>query len=908
MNWSEHWIRIVLRLFPGDFRRQFGDDMLAAFFDQREEAIRSARGRSFQRFAIAVATLRVSWQLMKAGLAERLTGPGRRPKSEPRRDFLMQTTMADLRYAIRSLAKNPGFTLTALVTLALGIGATAAIFSVLNGVLLQPLPFHQPERLVGVWHTVPGRGDGKYPLSPGTYFTYRDENHVFEEIGLWRTTQVTVTGLDEPERVMMMQVTDGTLPTLGIEPILGRRFSAQDDTPGTPLTVMLGNGYWRRRFGGDPDVIGQTLLLNGLAIEIIGVMPPGIRILGNDPAVYLTLRFDRSRVTAGNFSFRGLARLRPGVTMEEANRDIARMLPLAPERFPGGPTAAKMADANYGPDVHPLKVDEIGNIGRVIWVILGTVGLVLFIACVNVANLFLIRAETRQREIAVRAAMGAGRSRIARQFLAESLVLGLGGGTVGLGLAYGGLRLLVRLAPDNLPRVDQITITPVVVWFTLAIAVATGLVFGLLQLLRFSAPNLANALRSGGRGTSDGKERHRLRNALAASEVALALILLIASGLMVRSFQALRQVYPGFDRPDEVLTARLSIPSREVPDAEAAARMHESILERIGGLPEVMSVGASSSIAMDGLTSNNGVDVEDFPTPENELAPSRRYKWVAGDYFATMGNPVLAGRVFTWDDMRNAATVVVVSENFAREYWGQPNRALGKRIRVGGGGPWYEIVGVVGNVHDDGVAADPPTIVFWPFVMADFWGSTPYVWRTLSYAIRVRVADPASVLSRIRQSVWSINPNLPLANVKTLDQILADSMARTSFTLVMLGIAAVVALLLGMVGIYGVISYVVAQRTREIGVRVALGAQQGNVRMLVLRQGGLVALIGVAVGLAAAAALTRLMAALLYGVSPLDPITYAAAAVGVTLVALLACYFPARRATTVDPVEALRWE
>lgn len=909
-GWSGRWIAFLLRLFPGRFRQEFGGDMLNAFLDQRDDAVHAAGNAPWRKSTIAIATVRTSWQLLRAGLAERLSAHApRQPRHpKPRTEAVLETVLSDLKYAMRGLSKSPGFTAISLITLALGVGATTAIFSVVNGVLLKPLPYHEPDDLVGVWHNVPGRGDGNYPLSPGTYFTYREENRVFDDVGLWRPTAVTVTGLDEPERVMLIQVSDGTFPTLGIEPILGRRFSAEDDERGASPTVVLGNSYWRGRFGADSGVIGRTLLLNGAAYEIIGVMPPDFRLLGNDAAVYITFRFDRTRITAGNFSFRGLARLRPGVTLAEADRDITRMLPLAPELFPGGMTAARMQDAGFGPDVHPLRVDEIGNIEAVLWVLFGTVGLVLAIACINVANLFLVRAETRQREIAVRVALGAARTRLARQFLTESLVLGMMGGVMGLGLAYGGLRLLVQLAPETLPRVDEIAITPVVLLFTFAVAIVAGLVFGIFPLMRFGTPDTANALKAGSRGTSDGRERHRLRNVLAGSEVALALILLIGSGLMVRSFQALRQVHPGFDRPEQVLTMRLSIPSRELPETEAAALMHERILERIGALPEVISVGASSSITMDGLTSNNGVHVEDFPTPADQLAPLRRYKWVAGDYFAAMGNPIVAGRAITWEDVRNRAAVVVVSENFAREYWGEPNGAIGRRIRDGGTDLWYEIVGVVGDVRDDGIDKEAPTVAFWPFVMPEFWGDTPYVWRALSYAIRAGHSDPTALLSRVREVVWSVNRNLPLANVQTLDEILARSMARTSFTLVMLGIAAMVALLLGMVGIYGVISYVVAQRTREIGIRVALGAQHGNVRMLVLRQGGLVALVGVAVGLGAAVGLTRFMDALLYGVSAADPMTYGVAALTVVIVALLASYVPARRAAAIDPVQALQSE
>jgi predicted permease len=504
--------------------------------------------------------------------------------------------------------------------------------------------------------------------------------------------------------------------------------------------------------------------------------------------------------------------------------------------------------------------------------------------------------------------MGASRGRIAREFLAESLVLGILGGVTGLGLAYGGTKVLLSLASENLPRANEITVDPTVLLFTLGISVFAGLLFGVFPVLQYGRPNLVTSLKEGGRGGSAGKDKHRVRNLLAVSQVALASVLLIGSGLMIRSFQALRNVQPGFERPEEVLTFRVAIPAAEISTDMEAMRAHERIIQRLEQIPGVTSVGASSSVTMDGSDSNDAIFVEGVVYEEDQLPPIRRSKWIAGDYFETMENPILAGRSITWTDVHTLAPVAVMTENLAREFWGDPAAAIGKRIRQWHDAPWREVVGVVGNVRDDGVSQAATPVVYWPMAQDQFWSDSIRVARSLRYTIRTARPLPNSLLPEVRRAVWAVNPNLPIANVLTLDEILDRSMARTSFTLVMLGIAAAVAIILGAIGIYGVISYTVSQRTREIGVRMALGARQRDVSWLVLRQGGLVAAIGVAIGLAAAAGLTRLMSALLYGVSPADPITYSAAALGVAGVSLLASYLPARRAAGIDPNTALKWE
>jgi predicted permease len=820
-----------------------------------------------------------------------------------------------IRQASRRLARTPGFTGIAVVTLALGIGATTAIFTVVDSVLVRPLPYPDSERLVGLWHTAPGLGFDQVNMSPAAYFTYRDEaaGKVFEDVAVYDTQEAAVTGLEEPEQVRSMMVTDGFFPLLRVAPRAGRLFSAEDDQPSAPATVVLGYGYWQRRFGGDASALGKMLTISGVPREIIGVVPEDFRFFRNEAAVYLPARWDRSRVFMGNFSYESFARLRPGATIEQAAAEMARLIPVATERFPGGVPLEMLVNAQFAPRVHALKQDIVGDVGEVLWVLLGTVGLVLLIACANVANLFLVRAEGRYREVAVRTAMGAGRAHVARQFLGESMGLALLGGLGGVALAYGGVRLLVSLGPSQLPRLSEIALDGRALTFALVLALLSGVLIGLLPALRMRDVRLVGALKEGGRGGGAGRERHRLRHALVVGQVALALVLLVGSGLMIRSFLALRAVEPGFERPEEVLTFRYSVPTAEVEEVEAVVSIHERIAERLRAIPGVVSVGLSSSITMDGRDSSDPVFVEDHPTPEGQMPPIQRYKWIAGGYFETMGNPILAGRAITWDDIHAKSRVVVVTENFARKHWGDPAKAIGKRIGnprlvEGAGVGWREIIGVAADVHDDGLDQPETSVVYWPIVIEEFWEEGTFVQRSVAFAVRTERADPKDLVPEVREAVWSVNSNLPLARVQTLQEIVDDSLARTSFTLVMLGIASVVALLLGMVGIYGVISYLVSQRTREIGVRMALGARRADVSGMMVRYGLLLTGGGIVFGLAAAVGLTRWMSALLFGIEATDPLTFAAVAAVLAVVALLASLGAALRAAGIDPNEALRAE
>jgi putative ABC transport system permease protein len=813
--------------------------------------------------------------------------------------------MKPIKHILRRLALSPMFTAVALVTLGLGIGANTAIFSVLNGVLIKPLPYPESDALVGVWHQAPGIPSirGNFECSPTMYFTYREQNRTFEEFGLWDGGGASITGLAEPEQVRALFVTYGTLQALNVQPSIGRWFSQEDDTPGSPETVILSHGYWQRRFGGDKSIVGRTLTVDFRPRKIIGVMPQGFRSLSPDAEVVLPQRFDRDKIFLGNFSYQGVARLKPGVTIQEANGDVARMLKIWFESWPTPPgfDRALFLNARLAPNLQPLKQDVVGDIGTVLWVLMGTIGLVLLIACANVANLMLVRAEGRQQELAVRA-------RIAREMLLESIILGILGGILGIGLAYVGLRILVAIGPATLPRLDEIGINPLVLAFTLAISLFAGLLFGLIPVFKYAGPHVATGLRGSGRTLSHSRERHRARNTLVVVQVALALMLLIGAGLMIRTFQALRNTAPGFTRPEEVQMLRISIPETQVTEPERVMRTQNEMMDKLAAMPGVRSVAFSSGAPLEGFNSNDVVFAEDKEYAVGQIPPIRRFRFVSPRFFETTGTPLIAGRDFTWTDLYEQRHVAIVSENVAREMWGDPTRALGKRIREGMRDPWREIVGVSGDVYDEGVQQKATTIVYWPAMMDNFWMDKVRVTRGGVFLIRTSRAATESLLTEAKQAIWSINPNQPVFLVRTLKEVVDRSMARTSFTLVMLAIASCMALVLSIVGIYGVIAYSVSQRTREIGIRMALGAQPTGLKRMFVRHGLMLAGIGAVLGITAALGLTRLLASFLFRITALDPATYAVVSALLITAAALASYLPARRATRVDPGEALRIE
>ena len=820
-------------------------------------------------------------------------------------------SLPQLNQVFRRLGRAPMFTAVTLITLAIGVGANTAIFSVLDGVLLKPLPYPHADDLVGVWHTAPGLNIKELNASPSTYFIYRDQNRTFQDIGLYTGDSVNVTGVAEPEQVQALLVTDGVLTILGVPPMLGRWFTRKDDSPGSPDTMLLTYGYWRRKFGADTSIIGRRIVVDGKAREVIGVLPANFHFLGHeDPPLIMPLQFDRNKTFLGNFSFRAVARMKPGATITQANADVARMLPIVNRSFPPPPgfSMKLFEQAHIGPKVRPFKQDVIGDVGNTLWVLMATIGMVLLIACANVANLLLVRAEGRQQELAIRAALGASRSQIAGELLFESLLLGVAGGALGLAIAYAAIRALIAMAPAGLPRLNEIGIDTPVLLFTFAVSLLAGLLFGSIPVFKYAGARLGTGLREGGRTLSQSRERHRARSTLVVIQVALALVLLVSSGLMIRTFQAMTHVQPGFVRPAEVQTLRISIPEAEVKDQEQVFRMQQDLLRRIAAIPGVTSASIATKIPMDDNASYDPIFTEDRTYAEGQLPPIRRFHYISPGFFGTIGAPLLAGRDFTWTDFENKAPLVLVSEDLAREYWHDPASALGKRIRVASTAGWHQIIGVVADIRDDSVDKPAPSSVYWPILVKGLYNDQTQVQRTAAFVIRSSRAGSESFLKEVRQAVWSLDANLPLAEVRTLDDYYRKSMARTSFTLVMLAVAGGMALLLGVVGIYGVIAYSVSQRTREIGIRVALGAQHQQLTGMFVRHGLLLTAAGVVCGLVASIALTRLMSSLLFEVSRFDPLTYGAVAIGLVAASALASYLPSRRAAAVDPIEALRAE
>lgn len=823
----------------------------------------------------------------------------------------MDSFPSQLKQVFRRLRRAPMFTFITLFTLAAGTGANIAVFSVLEGILLKPLAYPHPEQLVGVWHNAPGLNITELNMAPSNYFVYRDQSRTFQDIGIYQNDSVSVTGVAQPEQVRALDVTDGVLPVLGVSPVLGRLFTRQDDSPGATKTVLVTYGYWQSKFGAARSTVGRTILVDGTPRHIIGVLPQKFQFLDQpDVALILPLQLDRGKTFLGQFSYEGLARLKPGTTLAEANADVARMLPIVMGSFPPPPgfSLDLFKKARIGANVRPLKQDVVGDVGKLLWVLMGGIGMVLLIACANVANLLLVRTEGRQQELAIRAALGASQTRIAAELLFESLVIGLMGSILGLGLAYAALRLLVAMAPTGLPRLGEIGIDGPVLLFTLVIAMFTSLLFGLVPVFKYARAHAAAGLREGGRTLSQGRERHRARNILVTVQVALAFVLLICSGLMIRTFRALSQVNPGFVRPAQVQTFGLDIPESQAASPELVLRMEQQISQKLAAIPGVSSAGFSNSLPMDGNGWHDPVFAQDRAYAQGELPALRTFEFISPEYLQTMGIPLVAGRNLTWTDTYNKIPVALISENFAREYWHDPANALGKRIRVSTKDDWREIIGVVGDVRNDGVDQPAPTSVYWPILTAKFESEPIRVRRDVAFAMRTPRAGSQAFMNEVRQAVWSVNANLPLANSHTLDYYYQRSMARTSFTLVMLGIAGAMALLLGSVGLYGVIAYSVSQRTREIGIRMALGATLQNVRKMVVMQGMRLASIGVIVGIAAALALTRLMAGLVYGVKTWDPVVFISVAVLLSAVSWFAAYMPARRASRVDPMVSLRYE
>jgi len=825
----------------------------------------------------------------------------------------LEDVFFDIRYGLRALSHSPVFAVITLLTIAIGIAANTAVFSVVNSVLLKPLNYPKSEELVALHQVAPGAEgladfESGLLLSPSMYVTYSEHNQTFQSLGVWISDTANVTGLAEPEQVRTVAVSDGVFETLNVAPAVGRWLSPPDQVPNGPRRVMLSYGYWQRRFGGDPAVIGRNITIDSQPREIVGVMPNGFQFVDADFDLAAPLSFDRGKLILAGFGFHGIARLKPGATIAHANADLTRMLSIWMDSWSNGPGTNPQIYETWKitPMIRPLKQELIGNVGELLWVVMGTIGVVMLIACANVTNLLLVRVEARQQELAVRAALGAGWTRIVRTLLVESLMLGLTGGIVGLGLAYAGVRLLVAIGPSNLPRLNEIALDGRTLAFTVVLSLLSGLLFGLIPALKYAGPHSTLAPQNSGRTISVSREQHRARNVLVVGQVAMALVLLMCAGLMIRTFGALRKVDPGFADPQHLQVMRISIPDTLIAEPERVMRTQNAIVDKLAAIQGVKSVGFVSNMPMEGFDSEwDEIFAQDKVYSGDLIAPLRLYKSISPGLLQTAGTRLVAGRDFTWSEVDSIRPVVMISENLAREIWGTPSAAIGKHLREFKDMPWHEVIGVVQDVREKGVQDKAPEIVYWaPLVHNRF---APVV-RTATFVIRSDRAGTESFLQEVSAAVWSVNSNLPLASVRTMQEVYDKSLARTSFTLVMLGIAGAMALALGIIGIYGVMSYTVSQRKREIGIRLALGAQNGDVLHMVLRQGTKLALVGVAIGICAALGLTRLMTNLLFGVTAQDPLTLVAVAALLILIAVLACYIPARRATLVDPMVALRYE
>lgn len=824
-----------------------------------------------------------------------------------------------IRHAVRRLRRARAFSTAAVLTLALGLGATTAVFSVVNGVLLRPLPYDHPEQLVHLSHSVDLTGISRVDQSDATYLFYRRANRVFTGVGAYVANAVNlgpVSGAGagvgvQAERITAGFVTASIFSVLHAVPLRGRTIAERDDRPGAPPVAVIGQRLWQRKYGGDPGIVGRRIEIDGVAREVIGIMPAGFGFPTGSTELWLPLALDPTRTESASFDYQAIARLRPGISLEAAAADLQQLLPRVPEAFPGRLTAASIEQIRMRAVVRPLRDVVVGDVARVLWVVLGAVAFVLAVACANVANLFLVRAEGRQKELAVRRALGAGRAAVTIEFLSEGLVLAALGGALGLALAALGLQALRSLGGGmDIPRLAEVRMDGTVLAFAAAATVVAALVVSALPALRSGSVALSTVLGATGRAATVGRERFRARNALVVSQVALALVLLAGSGLMARSFARLRAVRPGFD-PSHALTFRVALPEATYPTSGEAARFFIRAVDAIGALPGVQAVGLTSKLPLDDEGHvESGVFVEDRPMLPGGIPNIHGIAYVTPGFFRAMGIPLLAGRGFERPDPARGLPEAIVSRAFAERYW-SGERALGKRIRSNATGAWYTIVGVVGSVRGAGLEQPPEEMVYYPLLTSNplvtrdsaaWW--TP---RTMAFVVRT-AGDPARIAAPAGKVVHALDPTLPLYRVRAVAELVAQASARTSFTLLLLGLASVVALALGAVGIYGVISYVVSLRTREIGVRLALGARPADVRRMVSRQGVAVAAVGIAVGLAGAAALTRVLASLLFEVSPLDPVTLLGAAGVLLVVAFVASWLPARRAAGVDLAQALRVE
>ena len=804
----------------------------------------------------------------------------------------METMLQDLRYTIRMLLKRPAFTAIVVLALAIGIGANTAIFSVINAILLRPLPYKDFDRISMIWMDNPKLGVKEDWHSYPNYVDYKEQNSVYEDMAAFNNRSFNLTGVGDPVRILGAWNTASLFSVLGVPPSIGRVFTEEEEEPGKDLVVVLSNGLWRSQFGSDPNIVGQTISMNGANRTVIGVMPAGFSFPDKTTEVWVPLAISPQRKQArGPISFKAVGRLKPGVSMTQAWADMSAIAKRLDEQY---------SRSDYGVNLVLLRDQETRSVKPALLVLLGAVAFVLLIACANVANLLLARAAIREKEIAIRVALGARRSRIVRQLLTESAVLGLVGGAAGLLMAVLGLKVLVALSPGDIPRFDQAGIDGRVLFFTLVVSLLTGLIFGLVPSLQTSKPDLNHTLKEGGRG-STGAGSARVRNLLVVSEIALSLVLLVGAGLLIRSFMRLQQFDLGFN-PDNLATMRIQLPGTKYREPAQVDAFYKQLFERIQSVPGVQSVGAISAVFIDDTPNSTNFSIEGRPVPTGADSIEVPFDSVSSDYFRVMGIPLRMGREFDDRDVRGSMPVVIVNETFVKRFFPDED-PLGKRFVYGTLAPdnneWITIVGVVGDMRRTGFDRPVRPETFLP------QSQNPS--NALTVVART-AGEPANLSSTLRSEVWAIDRDQSVYDLKTMDQTLAEMSSQRRFNMLLLGVFAALALTLAAVGIYGVMSYSVAQRTHEIGIRMALGARGTDVLGMVVRRGMVLVTAGIGVGLIGAVALTRLMSSLLYGISATDPLTFVLIPIVLAVVALGACYVPARKATRVDPMIALRYE
>lgn len=811
------------------------------------------------------------------------------------RSNLLTDFFQDLRYAGRMQLKNPAFTIVAVIALALGIGANTAIFSVVNSVLLRPLPYKDPERLVMVWEDASKFGYPRDTPAAANYVDWRDQNTVFEGMAAIADESFNLTGTGDPERLEGRLVSANLFPLLGVDPQLGRTFTSAEDQPGSNRVVVLSYALWQRRFGGDKDIVGKSISLNGETYTVVGVMPARFQFPTSDDALWAPIAFTTEDATNRNRHYlQVLARLKPGTSLAQAQTEMHTIASRLQQQYPDSNT-------DLGAAVTSLHEHLVGDIRPALLILLGAVGLVLLIACANVANLLLARAAVRQKEIAVRVALGARRWRLIRQFLTESVLLATLGGVVGLAIAFGGLMLLRTFIPENISQAKEISIDLKVLGFTFLVSMITGLIFGLAPALQAARFNQTETLKEGGRDSATGSGGKRIRGLLVMAEVAVSLVLLIGAGLLINSFLRLRNVDPGF-RADNLLTMRVALPQPKYSEFERRTAFYSELVQRVEAIAGVRSAAVTTNLPLYRQGNSIGISIEGQPPPPPGQENIVVTRIISPAYFDTMSIPLLSGRAFTDQDTATRPRVAVISETMARRYWPGED-PIGKRIgtgRIERPEDWTQVVGVVKDVRQFELTADPKPQMYLPYTQRGFFDSRDLVVKT--------DVDPASLAATVRRTVWEIDKDQPVSNIRTMEEILLDSIARQRFSMLLLAIFAAVALILAAVGIYGVMSYSVAQRTHEIGIRMALGAQTGSVLKLAVGYGLKLVIAGVAIGLIAAFALTRVMSTLLFGVTATDPATFTLISLLLVCVAAVASYIPARRATKVDPIIALRYE